>query len=372
MLSQQFSGKVTIMDTTVCGVGIIGFGPGSAAQTFHVPLLEHEAAFSLRIVSSLQPDEARPLLGDVPVTGDVDEVINHPEVQLVVVSTPNAWHYEYAKRALAAGKHVVVEKPLAITVAEADELIALAKQRGVLLSQFHNRRWDGGFLTLQQLLADERLGKPSLLEMHYDRFEPQLSGNWREDDKPGNGMLYDLGVHLLDQTLALFGRPQSVSATILSQRAPGKADDYFDVHLDYGQLQVVLGANLLAAIPGPRYRLCGSHGTFVKAGAAQHDPQAGMLIAGMRPGAAGWGEDTPDRYGQLSDGKTTTTIPTIPGAYQSFYHGLGEAILNGKPLPAPVEDARDIIAIIEAAKRSHQTGRRVSAEEIGFINKGAL
>jgi scyllo-inositol 2-dehydrogenase (NADP+) len=355
------------MSKPVCGVGIVGYGPGSASQTFHMPLITHEQQFEVRVVSTTLPDVVCPLLPEMDVVTEVSDVVHHPAIDLVVIATPNAWHYEYAKQALEAGKHVVVEKPLTLTTAEADELIALAKQKGVLLTQFHNRRWDGGFLTVQKLLREGSCGKPTFFEMHYDRYEPKLSGNWRETKAPGNGVLFDLGVHLLDQTFALFGRPKSVYATILSQRDPDSADDFFQLDLEYEDLQIVLGANLLAATPGPRYRLCGTKGTFVKAGAAQQDPQAGMLISGLRPGDKRWGEDTPEQYGTFSDGDQTEVVPTVPGAYQSFYHALAKAVTGDGDLPVSVEDARDIIAVIEAANLSRATGRKILADEIGFL-----
>jgi scyllo-inositol 2-dehydrogenase (NADP+) len=356
------------MSNNKIGVGIVGFGPGSASQTFHIPLLEHEPVFDVKIVSTKILEESRQLLPEKQVVESPEEVINHPEVSLVVVATPNAWHFEYAKKALEAGKHVVIEKPLALTVKEVDELITLANRKNVVLSQFHNRRWDAGFLTVKKLMNEKRFGKINFFEMHYDRFEPNLSGNWREDKLPGNGVFFDLGVHLLDQALDLFGRPQSVFANLQAQRDPEKAYDFFTLLLNYGDVQVELGANLLAAIPGPRYRVSGSKGTFVKAGATTQDPQAGQLLSGLRPGDPGWGEDEPERYGVFSDGQNSETIPTLPGAYQTFYNQLGNAIAKGVPQPVPVEDARDIIAIIEAAERSHETGRRIMADEIQFLS----
>lgn len=354
------------MKAQSCGVGIVGYGPNSASQTFHVPLIGAEPRFTLEVVSTLMPDVVRPLLPGINVVTEVDDVINNSAVQLVVVATPNAWHYEYAKRALEAGKHVVVEKPLCITAKEIDELIALAKSKDLILSQFHNRRWDAGFLTVQKLIADRHCGELAVYEANYDRWAPEVPANWREEKKPGAGALFDLGVHLLDQTIALFGRPQAVSATIKCQRDGAAVDDYFSLELDYGRMQAVLGASFLAASPGPRYKLSGTKGAYVKAGAAIQDPQAGMLTSGMKPGDPGWGEDRPEDYGYFTDGQTRETIPTVPGSYQSFYSGLADAILHDKQPPVPVEDARDIVAIIEAAFRSETEGRRIPAAEIGF------
>lgn len=354
------------MKAQSCGVGVVGYGPNSASQTFHVPLIGAEPRFTLEAVSTLMPEVVKPLLPGINVVTEVDDVINNPHVELVVIATPNAWHYQYAKQALAAGKHVVVEKPLCITVKETDELIALAKSKNLILTQFHNRRWDAGFLTVQKLIAENRCGELAVYEANYDRWAPEVPVNWREEKKPGAGALFDLGVHLLDQTLALFGRPEAVTATIRAQRDGAAVDDYFSLQLDYGRLQAVLRASFLAASPGPRYKLSGSRGAYVKAGAAIQDPQAGMLAAGQRPGEPGWGEDRPEDYGFFTDGQTRETIPTVPGSYQSFYAGLADAILEDSQPPVPVEDARDILAIIEAAFRSESEGRRIPAAEIGF------
>ncbi len=353
------------MKDSRCLVGIIGFGPVSAARTFHAPLIGVEPRLHLKSVSTMMPREVRPLLPDaVTVTEEPGDILGDDDIGLVVVATPNTWHYQYAKQALDAGKHVVVEKPLALTVQEADELLALAQKHGLLLTQFHNRRWDGGFLTAQKILHDGLCGDITFYEANYDRWVPKVPDNWREKKTPGGGTFVDLGVHLIDQALALFGRPQAVTAVIRSQRDPEKADDYFSLQLDYGRLQAVLRATMLAADPGPRYKLGGTKGTYTKFGA---DPQAHMLNAGRLPGQPGWGEDKPEDYGYFSDGQDRTTIPTIPGAYQEFYAGLAAAVIDGAPQPVPAADARDIIAIIEAAFRSEAEGRQISADEIGFI-----
>jgi scyllo-inositol 2-dehydrogenase (NADP+) len=348
-----------------CTVGIIGFGPKSASHTFHVPLIGVEPRLRLKTVSTLLPDESRPLLPDtVNVVTEADDILHDPEIDLVVVATPNAWHYEYAKRAIEQGKHVIVEKPIAITSAEVDELIALADTRKVLLSQFHNRRWDGGFLTTKKLMGENRCGNIASFEMNYDRWAPDVPDNWREAAKPGSGALYDLGVHLIDQTFALFGRPQSVYATIKTQRTNAQTDDYFKLHLDYGHIQATLGATMLAAAPGPRYKLYGDKGSYTKYGI---DLQAVMLNDGKLPGQPGWGEDTPESYGRFNDGAHEETLPTELGSYQSFYASIAASILENTPPPVPVADARDILALIEAAVRSNTEGRRIEAAEIGFL-----
>jgi scyllo-inositol 2-dehydrogenase (NADP+) len=240
----------------------------------------------------------------------------------------------------------------------------MAGDAGVLLSQFHNRRWDGGFLTAQELLAEGKVGEVALFEANYDRWLPTVGKSWRDMALPGSGVLFDLGTHLVDQAIALFGRPRSVTATLLNQRHAAVIDDYFNLELDYGRTQVLLRACMLAATPGPRYRLCGSRGTYVKHGP---DPQVAMLKAGRAPGGSGWGEEDPELYGYLSDGHTQTPVKTKAGCYQIFYRALAVAITESALLPVPVEDARDTIAIIEAAKKSHKCGCRISAADMDFL-----
>jgi scyllo-inositol 2-dehydrogenase (NADP+) len=355
----------------VCGVGIIGYGPRTAARTFHVPLVGVEPRLKLRAVSARAPEAARTLLSDqdVAVAATPEEIIAHPDVDLAVIALPNALHYDVAKRALEADKHVVVEKPLADTTAQVDELMALAADRGLVLSQFHNRRWDGGFLTVKKLLTDRRLGHPTSYEANYDRWEPQAPQGWRTGRAIGAGVLKDLGVHLIDQTLDLFGRPQAVTATIRTQRKSPEADeyladDYFALWLDYGRMQVKLGANLLAATPGPRYKIGGTLGMYTKFGI---DYQAASLNHGWLPGDPGWGEDRPAEYGRFSDGTHEMPVVTELGSYQEFYRGIAAAIFDGTALPAPVEDARDTMAIIEAAIRSDAEGRRITSDEINLL-----
>lgn len=357
------------MAKAYCGVGIIGYGSGSASQTFHVPLIGAEPRFKIHIVSTLVPEETKTLLPGVTVTTEVNDVIRHPGVDLVVIAVPNAWHYEFAERALEAGKHVVVEKPLTITAIETDRLIGLAKKKNVILSQFHNRRWDGGFLTARKLIAEKTLGDVVTYEANYDRWVPIVSDNWREQNQLGNGALYDLGIHLIDQAFALFGRPQALTATIKSLRPGAVADDYFDIVCHYPNVQVALRATMLGAAPAPRYRVIGTEGTFVKHMASYGaDPQAGMLLRGMRPGNPGWAEDNPDDYGYVTDGNTKHSVPTVIGAYETFYKQLADAILKGKKPPVSITETRDIIATLEACFRSNQEGRRLSAQEIGYLN----
>ncbi len=269
------------------GVGLIGFG--MAARVFHAPVIEAVPRLKLLKVVERSGDEARKRYPQVEVVRDADDLLRDDRVALVVVTTPNATHFELARRSLLAGKHVVVEKPFTNTSDEALELIELARRENRLLTVNHNRRWDGDFLTVQRILQAGMLGRPVEYESRYERFRDQpREGAWREEAGPGSGILYDLGSHLIDQALVLFGQPRAVTADIQRQREFAKADDYFELLLDYDGLKVTLKAGMLVREPGPRFRLQGTEGSFVKHGM---DPQEEALKRGLTPLATNWGEE---------------------------------------------------------------------------------
>jgi scyllo-inositol 2-dehydrogenase (NADP+) len=271
-----------------------------------------------------------------------------------VISTPNHTHFPLARAALEAGKHVVVDKPFTATVAEADALIALAAERKRLLTVFHNRRWDGDFLTVKRLLGSGRLGEPCLFEAHWDRFRPTLREGWKEDPATGAGLLLDLGPHLIDQALQLFGRPDALSADVGIQRAGSQIDDYFSVTLHYGRMRARLSASTLIAEPRPRFAVHGTGGSYVKFGI---DPQEAELKAGADPWAAG----RDGRHGRLTlaDG-ASESVPTERGRYLSFYEAVAGAILEGTPVPVDPADARKGLRLIELARQSAREGRRIA------------
>lgn len=345
-------------------VGILGYGLVSAARTFHVPLVNYEERMQLKSIATLLPDEAHQLVKGVHITTDSDEVINDPNIDLIIVALPNTLHYKFAKQALEAGKHVVVEKPLCVNASEIKELMQLARTHNRTLTQFHNRRWDAGFLTVQKLITEAACGETRLLEMNYDRWAPEVSSGWRDHDEKGSGMLYDLGVHLFDQTICLFGSPLSVTADLHSHRPQSKAVDYFNVRLEYPHHEVILRSSMLASLPAPRYRLVGTKGNYVKNGV---DMQASQLNNGMLPDDPAYGHDAPAEYGTLHDGETSTTLPTERGAYETFYHQLASHLLDGTEPAVPPSDALTIVALVEAALLSHEQRRTVMASEISFL-----
>jgi scyllo-inositol 2-dehydrogenase (NADP+) len=274
---------------------------------------------------------------------------------LIVVATPNQTHFDFASKALRASKHVVVDKPFAVTAEEAHALIALAKQAGRVLTVFHNRRWDSDFLTLRRLLPD--LGQVSLLEAHWDRFRPQIKQGWREVPEPGSGVLNDLGSHMIDQVLALFGLPDAISADVVAQRPAAQVDDHFDVTLHYGERRACLHCSTLIAEPRPRFAVHGSGGSFVKTGL---DPQESQLKSGMNPRDPKFGVDPNDGWLSGADG-TRSKIPTERGNYRAFYDAVAASILDGAPVPVDPADARDGVMLIDLARQSSASGQRLPA-----------
>ncbi|QRN99743.1 oxidoreductase [Archangium violaceum] len=331
--------------------GLIGYGL-SGAQ-FHAPLLAAEPAFTLAAVASRRVQEVTRDWPGVRVLSQ-DELLADPALELIIIASPNDTHGALAERALLAGKHVVVEKPFTLDSAEALRLDALARERGLCLTVFHNRRWDGDFLTVRQLMEQGRLGRLFSFESHFDRFRPQVKQRWKEDDVPGGGTLWDLGAHLIDQTLQLFGLPESVSADLGRQRSGARATDWFHLVLRYGELRVLLHSGSVVHDPWPRFVLQGEADAWSKYGL---DPQEEQLKAGLRPGSAGWGLEPAERYGRLGRGGT---VPTLPGDYGHFYRQLARAIAGEGPVPVTAESAGQVIRVIEAAVRSDVEGRRIT------------
>jgi scyllo-inositol 2-dehydrogenase (NADP+) len=326
-----------------------------AAASLHAPLVGAEPALRLRAVVSRDPAKVHRDLPDLPVVSTVDDLLADPAVELVVVAAPNAVHFELAAAALRAGRHVVVDKPLTVTVAEADELIALAAASDRRLVAFHQRRWDSDHLSLAKCVHTGQLGRVSTYRARYDRFRPEPVDRWRERAGPGAGLLFDLGAHLVDQALVLFGPPATVLADVGVQRAGAVVDDYFHVVLGYGTLRAILHAGSLVLAPGPRLEAHGDRGSFVSDGI---DGQVAALLAGQRPGEGGWGASGGSAVLTTVDG--ARPAERVPGAYQTFYRGMAAAVRGAGPVPVPAEQARDVLRVIECARRSSAEGRTVA------------
>jgi scyllo-inositol 2-dehydrogenase (NADP+) len=339
------------MSMQLIRVALIGYG--LAGETFHAPLLTADPAFQLRLIVTRRAEAVARGGTGAGVVADPAQVFTDPDVDLVVIATPNNTHASLAERALAAGKHVVVDKPFTVTSAEATHLIALAERQHLCLSVFHSRRWDGDFLTVQKLLAEERLGRLYTFESHYDRFRPEVRARWKEEGDPGAGTLYDLGAHIIDQALTLFGMPASVLADLGRQRPGARSTDYVHLSLSYGELRVLLHSGSVVSGPWPRFVLQGDKGSYHKRGM---DPQEDQLMAGLRPGHPDFGREPEERHGELSSGER---VPTLAGRYHAFYQALAQALTGGGPPPVTAESAASVIRVIEAAEQSAALGRRV-------------
>ncbi len=333
--------------------GIVGFG--LAGRYFHAPLLR-QAGFDISDVVSSKPDAVHGLLSQANVLSSADELFARP-VDVVVIASPNQLHVPQARAALAAGKHVVVDKPVAVTSKEARELAAFARDKNRVLAVFQNRRWDSDFLTLQRLIAEDRLGAINSYEARWDRFRPNIADRWRERAEPGAGVLFDLGSHLIDQALQLFGMPDWLQADVFAQRPNSAADDGFGLLLVKNNVRIRLGVSSLVANNGFRYRVHGSKASFLKSGL---DTQEAQSRAGMEPSNEAFGIEPESQWGTLfePDDRNTRIAPER-GCWIYFYERVRAAIENGAPPPVSAEDAARVIEVIEAACESSREGRRI-------------
>ena len=339
-------------------VGLMGYG--LSGRVFHGPLLKANQGFNVSHIYTKDPEKAAAAQLDFPgaqIVSDVDPIFESNTVELVVICTPNIQHSALAKRALETGKHTVVEKPFTVTSEEAAELAALAREHNRVLSVYQNRRFDGDFKTLKQLIDSEKLGRIVSFESRFDRYRPEFKVNsWREDALPGSGILYDLGSHLIDQALCLFGLPDELYADISSERR-GAVEDAFEVVLYYPELKVTLTAANLIKEPTPRFALYGTKGAYVKYGL---DPQEEALREGKLPLTLDWGAEPEAQWGILNDDSGRHPLPTQNGSYPDYYQGVYQAIVSGEPLPVTAEDGLAVIRLIEAALLSHESKARVS------------
>ena len=336
-------------------VGLVGFG--FAGKTFHAPVIR--VVEGLRLTTIVQrhvggaPD---PRYGDVEFVHSVEELLTR-RVDLVVIATPNQSHHPIAKQCLLAGRHVVIDKPFTTTVAEAEELVQVGKAKRLVLSAYQNRRYVGDFVTLRKLLSEGVLGRVTTFESHFDRFRAELRpGSWREQALPGSGLWFDLGSHLLDQALVLFGRPQAIAADIRIERDGAAADDAFDVTLYYPHMRAFVRASMLAASPGPTFAVHGTNGSFIKYGL---DPQEAALKSGRMPDEANWDAEPSELYGRLTTAEGTRTIPTIPSSFTHYYENVRDAILGRAQLAVTPEQALKVMRGLELAVASSQQRRAV-------------
>ncbi len=351
----------------VIRAGVVGFG--LAGQIFHAAVIDETPGLEVACIVERSGRSAAAKYPGARVVSSVEEMLADPSIQLCVVATPNDVHCRLTEQCLVAGRHVVVDKPLTLRSEEAVALARLAREKHLILSAYHNRRWDGDFQTLRSVLASGRVGDPLLFESHYDRYrlEPK-PGAWRETEAAGGGILFDLGPHLIDQALALFGAPTTLWADVRTVRPNADVDDTFDIQLTYEQspvvaqrqLRVWLRSTMVASSPGARFTLHGIKGSYEKWGL---DPQEAALKAGGHYADEGFGSESPKSWGVFTaPGAQAETVPTLPGDYRQYYQDVRNAILGTAPVTVGVDVAWSVARIIELARESSANGCRVAVD----------
>ena len=335
--------------------GVIGYG--FSAQTFHLPLIECGGSLQLSAISTskdaLTVKEKYP---DVVVYSSGRQMIREADIDLVVITAPNDAHFGLAREALQCGKHVILEKPMVCLPSDGEELVGLARSRRLTLSVFHNRRWDGDFLTVKKIINDGLLGDVRFFETHFDRFRPTVRDRWRERPGPGAGIWFDLGSHLLDQALQLFGMPETLTARCLATRDKSEAIDYFHVILHYSGREVILHSSSFSAGPNLRFHVQGTGGSFIKYGL---DPQEDQLKSGMLPSHPLFGQENDKHSGVLYTESKREVIPTEFGRYLTYYLEIADAINNGTAPSVSAEDGVKVIRLLELAEISSREGKTV-------------
>ena len=346
-------------------VGLIGYG--YAGRTFHAPLIRATSGLELVAVSSSRPERVTADLPGIAVVPSPDDLLATPSIDLVVIAAPPDVHASLAAAALRAGKHVVVDKPIAPTLDEARATAMLAAGSDRVLAVFQNRRWDGDFLALRDLLSRGVLGEISHFESHFDRYRPLVRDRWREQPGAGAGLWHDLGPHLVDQALQLFGLPDRVWGSLAAQRAGSQVDDWAHVVLEYNRRRAILHASVLVAAPAVRFVVHGRDGSWIKYGV---DAQEQQLVAALTPGGVAPGEP---EQAVMVDGAsgTRTSTPVPPGDYPEFYRRVRDAINGAGGNPVPPEQAVAVAAVVATAIRSSAEGRALTvplteSERLGF------
>ena len=341
-------------------VGVVGFGMGG--RVFHGPLISSVEGLELAAVVERSSNKAAERYPGITTYRSVEEMLADSSLGLFVVTTPSGTHFEIARQLLEAGKNVVVDKPMSTTSAEVAQLMELAAAKKVLLAPFHNRRWDGDFQTIQKLLDEGSLGRLVWFESRFDRWRPEMPKDrlWKESAAQGGGVLLDLGAHIGDQVLMLFGKPEAVSADVGRERDGQGANDAFTVRLRYPGLTVILGANSLSLPAGPRFHLRGTKGNYWKSGV---DPQEAALTKITRIEGPGWGQEAAAAWGTLHvgiDGGTVSRpVEPVRGDYRLYYAGIRDALLGKGPAPVIALDAWRVVRLLEWAAESSEKRREM-------------
>ena len=341
-------------------VGLVGFG--LAGRAFHAPVIRAVPGLHLAAILQRSGDAAAEKYPDVRIVRNLDELLSMHEIRLVVIATPNETHYAIARRCLEASRDVLVDKPFTTTLEEAVSLVQVAKDANRLLTVYQNRRYDGDFQAIRQLVEAGTLGRIVRFETSYDRFRPQLKPSaWRETARPGSGILFDIAPHLIDHALVLFGLPEAVTADVRMERDNAAADDAFDITLHYSNgMRAVLRSSILAAAPRPRFVLFGTQGSFVK---QSFDPQENNLRRGYIPGDTAWGAEPEENWGVLTvpagDSFEQRRIPSANCDYRDFYSNVRDAIQGGGAMAVTPEYALDVMRMLELARTSSQKHRTI-------------
>jgi scyllo-inositol 2-dehydrogenase (NADP+) len=343
-------------------VGLIGFG--LAGRSFHAPVISAVPGLRLAAILQRTGSEAAQAYPDARIVRTLDELLAIPDIRLIVIATPNETHYPFARQCLAAGRDVIVDKPFTTTLEEAVRLVQFAKQCGRLLTVYQNRRYDGDFQAILKLAASGALGRIVRFETHYDRFRPHPKPQaWREEPKPGGGILFDIAPHLIDNALELFGPPEVVCADVRIEREDGRADDSFDLFLHYpNNSRALLSSSILSLAQRPRFVVLGTKGAFMK---VSFDPQEMNLRSGKIPKEGPWGAEPEENWGVLTqinpDGTTTQRrIPSANTDYRDYYINVRDTLL-GRATPAvTTERAIQVMQILELSRESSASQRTIS------------
>ncbi|MCF8226995.1 MAG: Gfo/Idh/MocA family oxidoreductase [Bacteroidales bacterium] len=328
---------------------------GMSGLVFHGPLLEEHNGFEIRKILERHNNKSKGKHPGAQLVRKYEDILVDPDIELVIVNTPDHLHYEMTMKALDHGKHVIVEKPFTLKTSHAEKIINKASSKQLMVSVFQNRRWDGDFMTVKKVMGDGQLGRLVSFESHFDRFRNYVQKSWKEDKSLGAGTLYNLGSHMIDQALQLFGIPEFIFADVRAMRTNSNVDDSFDITMYYDHVKCLVRGSYLVKEQGPRYMLHGTNGSFVKYGI---DPQEEMLKAGHLPGSPNWGIDQPGLYGILNTDfngrESREQVPTIPGNYMAYYDNIYDHLRHGSDLAVQPEEARDVVRIIEAAYESSE------------------
>lgn len=347
----------------IINVGIIGYGMSS--EIFHSPFINTMDEFKLSAIVTNNKVRINKVKEKYPLTkihSTVDTIISDKKIQLIIITTPNKSHFEITKKSLLSNKNVIVEKPFTLTVDEANELIKLAHKKNKMLTVYHNRRFDSDFLTIKKILNDKTLGVLKSYESHFDRFRPiALTDRWRGKNELGAGTLYDLGSHLIDQSLNLFGMPHEIFANIQIERENAKIEDYFNIILYYSNFRVTLKSSALIAGKKLRFQLNGTNGTFRKYGL---DIQEEDLKNNKTPlTKKEWGVEQKEQWGILNKNNKEIIIKSIPGDYRLFYKNIYNHLLFNEDLFIKPEEARDVIMIIEKTYESNRLKKIIKIKD---------